>query len=197
MGPTFPLVLISGASSAFREAVNGFLVLEQELPAAEVPWPGGEHPQGTSGPYESPSLIGLMDARRPERIERFARRLARTLGPFHVVAASAGQARGEEELKRAVSWAVGAIEATLPPYHLPGWSHMFLTGLPLEAVARVLRLELCGTPLRTAVGNHGLADLEFVIARVQGSDAQVRFSGRPRPAGFCREGKSRAGVSHG
>jgi NADP-dependent 3-hydroxy acid dehydrogenase YdfG len=118
------------------------------------------------------------------------------LGGLHVVVANAGLAKGtarldsvlEEDwqamLHTNVEGVIRTIKTTLPHVRQSGWGHYFTIGSTaghsyyeggaaycaskhgLKALANVLRLELCGEPIRITSIDPGMVETEFSLVRM-------------------------------
>jgi NADP-dependent 3-hydroxy acid dehydrogenase YdfG len=137
-----------------------------------------------------------LDTRSSASVAAFAQGAAEALGGLHVVVASAGGARGvakldsvlEEDwqamLQTNVEGVVRTIQATLPYVRQSGWGHYFAIGSTaghdyyeggavycaskhgLKALMHVLRLELCGEPIRVTSVDPGMVETEFSLVRL-------------------------------
>jgi NADP-dependent 3-hydroxy acid dehydrogenase YdfG len=141
-----------------------------------------------------------VDTRSTASVEAFVQGAAQALGGLHVVVANAGLAKGvarldsvlEEDwqamLHTNVEGVIRTIKTTLPFVRQSGWGHYFTIGSTaghdyyeggaaycaskhgLKALAHVLRLELCGEPIRITSIDPGLVETEFSLVRL--GDAQ-------------------------
>lgn len=143
------------------------------------------------------TFAGLVDTRSTDSVEGFVRDAAQALGGLHVVVANAGLARGldkmdsvlEEDwqamLHTNVEGVVRTIKSTLPHLRRSGWGHIFFIGSTaghqvyegggvyaaskhaVKALARTLRLELCGEPIRVTSVDPGMVETEFSLVRLR------------------------------
>jgi NADP-dependent 3-hydroxy acid dehydrogenase YdfG len=149
------------------------------------------------------TFAGLVDTRSTDSVEGFVRDAAQALGGLHVVVANAGLARGldkmdsvlEEDwqamLHTNVEGVVRTIKSTLPHLRRSGWGHIFFIGSTaghqvyegggvyaaskhaVKALARTLRLELCGEPIRVTSVDPGMVETEFSLVRL-GDEARAQ-----------------------
>ncbi|HPS67316.1 MAG TPA: SDR family NAD(P)-dependent oxidoreductase [Holophaga sp.] len=148
-------------------------------------------------------FAGHVDTRRTDSVEGFVRDAAQALGGLHVVVANAGLARGLDKLDSVleedwqamlhtnVEGVVRTIKATLPHLRRSGWGHVFFIGSTaghqvyegggvyaaskhaVKAIARTLRLELCGEPIRVTSVDPGMVETEFSLVRL-GNEASAK-----------------------
>jgi len=149
-----------------------------------------------------------LDTRSTASVTAFVAGAAAALGGLHVVVANAGLARGiakldsvlEEDwqamLQTNVEGVIRTIKATLPLVRQSGWGHYFTIGSTaghavyeggaaycaskhaLKALARTLRLELCGEPIRITSIDPGMAETEFSKVRLEDvGDAEAVYRG--------------------
>lgn len=141
-------------------------------------------------------FAGHVDTRRTDSVEGFVREAAQALGGLHVVVANAGLARGLDKLDSVleedwqamlhtnVEGVVRTVKATLPHLRRSGWGHVFFIGSTaghqvyegggvyaaskhaVKAIARTLRLELCGEPIRVTSVDPGMVETEFSLVRL-------------------------------
>ena len=143
------------------------------------------------------AFASLVDTRNTDLVNRFVSDAVAALGGLHVVVANAGLARGldtldsvlEEDwqamLHTNVEGVLRTLKATLPHLRMSGWGHVFFVGstaghqvyegggayaaskYALKAIARTLRLELCGEPIRVTSVDPGMAETEFALVRFE------------------------------
>ena len=148
-------------------------------------------------------FAGHVDTRRTDSVEGFVREAAQALGGLHVVVANAGLARGLDKLDSVleedwqamlhtnVEGVVRTVKATLPHLRRSGWGHVFFIGSTaghqvyegggvyaaskhaVKAIARTLRLELCGEPIRVTSVDPGMVETEFSLVRL-GNEASAK-----------------------
>jgi hypothetical protein len=154
------------------------------------------------------TFAGGVDTRSTASVQAFVQGAAEALGGLHVVVANAGLARGvaklesvlEEDwqamLQTNVEGVIRTIKTTLPFVRKSGWGHYFTIGSTaghdfyeggaaycaskhgLKALVRVLRLELCGEPIRVTSIDPGMARTEFSMVRLQdGQRADAVYQG--------------------
>ena len=146
------------------------------------------------------TFAGSVDTRSTASVTAFAKAAAEALGGMHVVVAAAGLAAGvarldsvlEEDwqamLHTNVEGVIRTIKATLPFVRQSGWGHYFTIGSTaghdyyeggaaycaskhgLKALVHVLRLELCGEPIRITSVDPGMVETEFSLVRLQDPD---------------------------
>jgi NADP-dependent 3-hydroxy acid dehydrogenase YdfG len=144
-----------------------------------------------------PIFADFLDVRDSASTQRFADAAAEQLGGLHVVVANAGLARGldkvwdipdadlEAMLHTNVEGLVRTIRAALPHVRHSGWGHIFAIGSTAghqtyegggiycaskhgeKALMQVLRLELCGEPIRVTSIDPGMAETEFSLVRFE------------------------------
>jgi hypothetical protein len=142
MRPEHPIVLITGASSGFGEAMARMLAaqgchlalgarrvervkaLAEELAAA----------------HGVKTFAGSVDTRHTASVDTFVAEAAEALGGLHVIVANAGLASGtyklwetpdedlEAMLRTNVEGVVKTIRAGLPHLRKAGWGHIFFVG---------------------------------------------------------------------
>lgn len=142
MRPEHPVVLITGASSGFGEAMarllaaNGFHLA---LGARRV-----ERVRALAGELEKAhgikAFAGAVDTRETASVNAFVEAAATALGGLHVLVANAGLASGtfklwetpdedlEAMLRTNVEGVVKTIRAGLPHVRKAGWGHVFFIG---------------------------------------------------------------------
>ncbi len=138
---------------------------------------------------------GEVDVRSSASITAFVEAAAQSLGELNVLVCNAGLARGldriegipEEDLNQMldtnVKGLVFTLQAGLPHLRKSGWGHVVLIGSTaghqtyegggiycaskhgVKALAHVLRLELCGEPIRVTSVDPGMAETEFSLVR--------------------------------
>jgi hypothetical protein len=137
-----------------------------------------------------------VDTRSTASVTAFVQSAVEALGGLHVVVANAGGARGvakldsvlEEDwqamLHTNVEGVIRTIKTTLPFVRKSGWGHYFAIGSTaghdyyeggaaycaskhgLKALIHVLRLELCGEPIRITSVDPGMVETEFSVVRL-------------------------------
>jgi hypothetical protein len=143
------------------------------------------------------TFASALDTRSTPSVTAFAQGAAEALGGLHVVVANAGLAAGvakldsvlEEDwqamLHTNVEGVIRTIKTTLPFVRQSGWGHYFTIGSTaghdyyeggaaycaskhgLKALAHVLRLELCGEPIRITSIDPGMVETEFSLVRLK------------------------------
>lgn len=143
-----------------------------------------------------PVYADFLDVRDAASAARFADAAAEALGGLHVVVANAGLALGldkvweipdadlEAMLHTNVEGLVRTLRAALPHVRKAGWGHIFALGSTAghttyegggiycaskhgeKALLQVLRLELCGEPIRVTSIDPGMAQTEFSLVRL-------------------------------
>jgi NADP-dependent 3-hydroxy acid dehydrogenase YdfG len=149
-----------------------------------------------SGEYGVPTFTQALDTRSTASVQAFVEGAVAALGGLHVVVANAGLAKGtarldsvlEEDwqamLHTNVEGVIRTIKTTLPHVRQSGWGHYFTIGSTaghayyeggaaycaskhgLKALANVLRLELCGEPIRITSIDPGMVETEFSLVRL-------------------------------
>ena len=145
-------------------------------------------------------FAGPVDTRSTEFVNGFVADAVEALGGLHAVVANAGLARGLDRLDSVleedwqamlhtnVEGVIRTIKATLPFVRKSGWGHYFTIGSTaghdyyeggaaycaskhgLKALVHVLRLELCGDPIRITSVDPGMVETEFSLVRLQDED---------------------------
>jgi len=153
-----------------------------------------------AGAHGIRTFAGAVDTRSTASVTAFVEAAVEALGGLNVVVASAGLARGvakldsvlEEDwqamLHTNVEGVIRTIKATLPHVRKSGWGHYFTIGSTaghdyyeggaaycaskhgLKALVHVLRLELCGDPIRITSVDPGMVETEFSLVRLQDED---------------------------
>jgi NADP-dependent 3-hydroxy acid dehydrogenase YdfG len=154
------------------------------------------------------TFAGFLDTRNTDLVENFVRDAVENLGGLHVVVANAGLARGLDKLESVleedwqamlhtnVEGVIRTLKATLPHLRRSGWGHVFFIGSTaghafyegggayaaskhaIKAIARTLRLELCGDPIRVTSVDPGMAETEFSLVRFRdGERAKDTYKG--------------------
>jgi NADP-dependent 3-hydroxy acid dehydrogenase YdfG len=143
------------------------------------------------------TFTGALDTRSTASVTAFVQGAVEALGGLHVVVANAGLAAGvakldsvlEEDwqamLHTNVEGVIRTIKTTLPFVRQSGWGHYFTIGSTaghdyyeggaaycaskhgLKALAHVLRLELCGEPIRITSIDPGMVETEFSLVRLK------------------------------
>lgn len=143
------------------------------------------------------TFAGQVDTRNTDLVDGFVHDAVEALGGLHVVVANAGLARGLDKLDSVleedwqamlhtnVEGVLRTLKATLPRLRKSGWGHVFFIGSTaghqvyegggayaaskhaVKAIARTLRLELCGEPIRVTSVDPGMAETEFALVRFQ------------------------------
>ena len=146
------------------------------------------------------TFAAALDTRSTASVTAFVEGAVRTLGGLHVVVANAGLARGVDKLDSVleedwqamlqtnVEGVIRTIKTTLPHVRKSGWGHYFTVGstaghsvyeggaaycaskFGLKALVRILRLELCGEPIRITSVDPGMAETEFSMVRLRDAD---------------------------
>ncbi|MDR3669700.1 MAG: SDR family NAD(P)-dependent oxidoreductase [Holophaga sp.] len=161
-----------------------------------------------AGEHGIKTYAGGVDTRSTASVQAFVQGAVEALGGLNVVVANAGLARGvakldsvlEEDwqamLQTNVEGVIRTIKTTLPFVRKSGWGHYFTIGSTaghnfyeggaaycaskhgLKALARVLRLELCGEPIRITSVDPGMARTEFSMVRLEdGQRADAVYQG--------------------
>lgn len=142
MRPEHPVVLITGASSGFGEAMARTLAAEGchlALGARRV-----ERVQALAGELAKAHGVkvfaGAVDARHTASVDTFVAEAAAALGGIHVLIANAGLASGtfkmwetpdedlEAMVRTNVEGVVKTVRAGLPHLRKAGWGHVFFIG---------------------------------------------------------------------
>lgn len=142
MRPEHPVVLITGASSGFGEAMARTLAAEGchlALGARRV-----ERVQALAGELAEAHGVkvfaGAVDARHTASVDTFVAEAAAALGGIHVLIANAGLASGtfkmwetpdedlEAMVRTNVEGVVKTVRAGLPHLRKAGWGHVFFIG---------------------------------------------------------------------
>jgi NADP-dependent 3-hydroxy acid dehydrogenase YdfG len=142
MRPEHPIVLITGASSGFGEAMARMLAAEGchlALGARRV-----ERVKALAEELQQAHGIrayaGAVDTRHTASVDTFVAEAAKALGGLHVIVANAGLASGtyklwdtpdedlEAMLRTNVEGVVKTIRAGLPHLRKAGWGHVFFIG---------------------------------------------------------------------
>ncbi len=199
MRPEHPIVLITGASAGFGEAIARLLAAQGchlilgarrvervEALAAEL-----------AAKHRVKTFAGAVDTRDTASVNAFVATGAQALGGLHVVVANAGLASGLEAMLRTnVEGVVKTIRAALPLVRQSGWGHVFFIGSTaghatyegggvycaskhgVKALSQTLRLELCGEPIRVTSVDPGMAETEFALVRLKDeAKAKALYSG--------------------
>jgi len=149
-----------------------------------------------AGEHGVPTFTQALDTRSTASVLAFVEGAVAALGGLHVVVANAGLAKGtarldsvlEEDwqamLHTNVEGVIRTIKTTLPHVRQSGWGHYFTIGSTaghayyeggaaycaskhgLKALANVLRLELCGEPIRITSIDAGMVETEFSLVRL-------------------------------
>lgn len=142
MRPEHPIVLITGASSGFGEAMARTLAAEGchlALGARRV-----ERVQALADEIRKAHGVkvfaGAVDTRHTASVDTFVAEAAKDLGAIHVIVANAGLASGtykmwetpDEDLEAMVrtniEGVVKTVRAALPHVRKAGWGHVFFIG---------------------------------------------------------------------
>lgn len=142
MRPEHPIVLITGASSGFGEAMARALAAEGchlALGARRV-----ERVQALADELRKAHGVkvfaGAVDTRHTASVDTFVAEAAEDLGAIHVIVANAGLASGtfkmwetpDEDLEAMVrtniEGVVKTVRAALPQVRKAGWGHVFFIG---------------------------------------------------------------------
>lgn len=142
MRPEHPIVLITGASSGFGEAMARALAAEGchlALGARRV-----ERVQALADELRKAHGVkvfaGAVDTRHTASVDTFVAEAAKDLGALHVIVANAGLASGtfkmwetpDEDLEAMVrtniEGVVKTVRAALPQVRKAGWGHVFFIG---------------------------------------------------------------------
>jgi NADP-dependent 3-hydroxy acid dehydrogenase YdfG len=142
MRPEHPIVLITGASSGFGEAMARLLAAQGchlALGARRV-----ERVQALAGELSKAHGVkvfaGAVDTRHTASVDTFVAEAAAALGGLHVLVANAGLASGtyklwetpdedlEAMMRTNVEGVVKTIRAGLPHIRQAGWGHVFFIG---------------------------------------------------------------------
>lgn len=149
MRPEHPIVLITGASSGFGEAIARLLAArgyDLALGARRV-----EQVKALAAELEKAhgirAFAGLVDTRNTDLVDGFVRDAVEALGGLHVVVANAGLARGLDKLDSVleedwqamlhtnVEGVIRTVKAALPHVRHSGWGHIFFIGSTASHVA--------------------------------------------------------------
>ncbi|WP_257306400.1 SDR family NAD(P)-dependent oxidoreductase [Geothrix campi] len=142
MRPEHPIVLITGASSGFGEAMARLLASQGchlALGARRV-----ERVQALAGELAKAHGVkvfaGAVDTRHTASVDTFVAEAAAALGGLHVLVANAGLASGtfkmwetpdedlEAMMRTNVEGVVKTVRAGLPHLRKAGWGHVFFIG---------------------------------------------------------------------
>ena len=142
MRPDHPIVLITGASSGFGEAMARLLAAQGchlALGARRV-----DRVQALADElvkaHGIQAFAGAVDTRETASVDGFVAAAAKALGGLHVIVANAGLASGtyklwetpdsdlEAMLRTNVEGVVKTIRAALPHVRQAGWGHVFFIG---------------------------------------------------------------------
>ncbi len=142
MRPEHPIVLITGASSGFGEAMARLLAAQGchlALGARRV-----ERVQALADELAKAhgiqAFAGAVDTRETVSVDGFVAAAAKALGGLHVIVANAGLASGtyklwetpdadlEAMMRTNVEGVVKTIRAALPHVRQAGWGHVFFIG---------------------------------------------------------------------